>query len=145
INKRFPGKYTYKDLLQVVEGDSDGKKRYEMVDGRIRALFGHSEGVREVTYTPAVPPEILYHGTTHDALSLIRQEGLKAMRRQYVHFTINTQRASKVAARHGDAPLILSIRAGDAHRAGIVFYHPEEEHYLSETLPPEFIDFPEDH
>lgn len=143
INKRFPGKFQYPDLLKVVEGDANGKRRYEIVDGRIRALFGHSEGVREVSYQPATPPEILYHGTTKSTLPIIRQQGLKAMRRQYVHFAINTLRAGNVAARHGDIPIILSIRAGDAHRAGIVFYHPEDEHYLCEALPPEFIDFPE--
>ncbi|MFN8372217.1 MAG: RNA 2'-phosphotransferase [Anaerolineae bacterium] len=143
INTRFPGRYSYEDLLKVVEGDGDGKKRYEIVDGRIRALFGHSEGVREITYAPAVPPELLYHGTSQSALAIIRKEGLKAMRRQYVHFTVNTQRASKVASRHSDETVILTIRAGDAHRAGIVFYHPEEEHYLCEVLPPAFIEFPD--
>jgi putative RNA 2'-phosphotransferase len=143
VNKRFPNRFSYTDLEKVVAGDSDGKKRYQIVDGRIRALFGHSEGVREVSYTPAVPPEIIYHGTTRSALPVIRKEGLKAMKRQYVHFTINTKRAIKVAGRHGDKPIILPIRAGDAHRAGVVFYHPEEEHYLCEELPSKFIDFPD--
>ncbi len=144
INKRFPNRYNYKDLLAVVDGDADGKKRYELTDGRIRALFGHSEGVREVTYAPAAPPEILYHGTTRSTLPIIREQGLRAMRRQYVHFAVNTLRAGKVAARHGDTPVLLRVRAGDAHRAGVVFYHPEEEHYLADELPPEFIEFPED-
>jgi putative RNA 2'-phosphotransferase len=43
INKRYPGKYTYADLLAVVAGDQDGKKRYEIQGWRIRALFGHSD------------------------------------------------------------------------------------------------------
>jgi putative RNA 2'-phosphotransferase len=143
VSKRFPDRFSYADLQKVVDGDSDGKKRYQIVNGRIRALFGHSQGVTEITYTPAAPPEILYHGTTRSALPLIRKEGLRAMQRQYVHFTVNTTRASKVAGRHSDSPVILPIRAGDAHRAGVVFYHPEDEHYLCEQLPPEFINFPD--
>src|SRR5690349_4849444 len=41
INRRYPGKYSYNDLLAVVEGDDTGKKRYEIRGRRIRALFGH--------------------------------------------------------------------------------------------------------
>jgi putative RNA 2'-phosphotransferase len=141
VNKRFPERYTYDDLLKVVDGDSEGKKRYEIQGRKIRALFGHSR-VSHVTYPPAVPPEILYHGTTRAALDTIRQEGLKGLSRQYIHFTTNRQHAERVAARHSHQTIILTIRSGDAHRAGVVFYHPELEHYLAEVVPPEFIEFP---
>ena len=141
VNKRYPGRYTYNDLLEVVRGDQDGKKRYEIRDRQIRALFGHSS-VRAISYPQATPPDTLYHGTTREALSSIRRDGLKSQSRQYVHLAINTKRASKVAQRHKGQPIILSIRAGDAHRAGIVFYNPEPEHYLADFIPPDYIDFP---
>jgi len=35
---------------------------------------------------------------------------------------------------------MLTIRAGDAHRAGMIFYNPETEHYLVKEIPPEFIE-----
>jgi len=143
VNKRYPSQYAYSDLLQVVSGDQDGKKRYEIQGRRIRAMFGHSS-VREIIYPPAVPPDILYHGTTSQAVDFIKREGLKSRGRQYVHLAINTKRAGKVAQRHKGKPVILSIRAADAHRAGIVFYHPEPEHYLADFIPPQYIDFPSD-
>jgi putative RNA 2'-phosphotransferase len=142
IDKRYPGKYSYDDLLKVVAGDQDGKKRYEINGRYIRALFGHSIA-QPITYPPAVPPEKLYHGTTDAALDSIRAEGLKSLSRQYVHLAINLDRAEKVAQRHGGKSIILTIRAGDAHRAGIAFYHPEPEHFLADAVPPEYIEFPE--
>lgn len=141
VTNRFGGRFTYKDLLQVVEGDRFGKKRYEIRGRKIRALFGHGD-VPRVTYPPAVPPEYLYHGTTQEAIPVIRQEGLKSLSRQYVHFTTNRQLAEQVAGRHSKNTVILTIRAAAAHRAGIAFYHPEEQHYLADAVPPEFIEFP---
>jgi putative RNA 2'-phosphotransferase len=142
VNQRYPGQYTYQDLLTVVEGDASGKKRYEIQGQHIRALFGHSTA-QKISYPPVEPPEILYHGTTHEVLNTIRTEGLKSQSRQYVHLAIGKQRAETVAQRHGGKPVLLSVRAGEAHRAGIVFHNPEPEHYLAEAIPPEFIEFPE--
>jgi putative RNA 2'-phosphotransferase len=138
IVKRYRDQYTHADLLRVVEGDETGKKRYEIVGRTIRALYGHSRV--EVSYAPAVPPELLYHGTTTAALAHIRHEGLTAQARQFVHLTTSEERARTVAGRHSDAIVLLTIRAGDAHRAGIVFYHPEAEHYLAKAIPAVFVE-----
>lgn len=140
VQRRFPGRYGYDDLLKVVEGDRHGKKRYEINGRKIRALFGHS-AVSHVAYPPAEPPELLYHGTTRVALAYIRQDGLRALNRQYVHFTSSRDHALRVAQRHSADTVILTIRAGDAYRAGVVFHHPEAEHYLAAAVPPEFIEF----
>jgi len=135
------GKYTYDDLLKVVEGDETGKKRYEIAGTEIRALFGHS-AVTPIVYPPADPPDVLYHGTTRDVLESIRAHGLQARARQYVHLTSNEKRASIVAGRHSRDIVILTIRAAAAGRAGVVFHRPEAEHWLVTALPPAFIDFP---
>jgi putative RNA 2'-phosphotransferase len=141
VTKRYPNHYTYVDLLKVVAGDQDGKKRYEIRGRHIRALFGHSIA-QPITYPVAVPPELLYHGTTSQALLSIRETGLNAQNRQYVHLAINTKRAEKVAQRHHGSPVILIVRAFEAHQAGVKFYHPEPEHYLADSVPPVYIDFP---
>ncbi len=142
VQKRFPGRFTHSDLLQVVDGDQDGKKRYELRGRYIRAMFGHSMP-EKIAYPPAVPPETLYHGTASEALPSIRADGLMSLSRQYVHLTTNKQRAETVGQRHKGKTVLLFIRAGEAYRAGIVFYHPEPEHYLAEAIPPEFITFSE--
>jgi putative RNA 2'-phosphotransferase len=141
VGRRYPGQYSYADLLKVVEGDQDGKKRYEIRGRRIRAMYGHSEP--RVIYPPAEPPDTLYHGTTREALASIRQHGLQSRGRQYVHLTTTTRRATTVAGRHRGSPVILVVRSGDAARAGVRFYHPEAEHYLADAVPPEFIEFPD--
>jgi putative RNA 2'-phosphotransferase len=143
VHEQFPGRYTYQDLLKVVEGDQDGKKRYEIHGRRIRALFGHSVA-QKIRYPSVTPPETLYHGTVRDALDGIREDGLKAQHRQYVHLAVGIERAAKVAQRHGARTIILRVRAGEAHRAGVAFYNPEPEHFLAETIPPVYIEFPDD-
>jgi putative RNA 2'-phosphotransferase len=141
VQKKFGAQYDWKDLLTVVEGDQDGKKRYEIQGRRIRAMYGHNSAV-QVEYPPAVPPETLYHGTGTGALPGIRRDGLKSLGRQYVHLTTNLQRAEKVAQRRGEKTVMLSIRALEAHQAGAVFHHAEAEHYLVKEIPPGYIDFP---
>jgi putative RNA 2'-phosphotransferase len=144
VNKRFPGRYTWPDLLAIVEGDKTGKKRYEIDDRHIRALYGHNVAITEIAYEPAVPPEFIFHGTNEKALKQIKVEGLKSLGRQYVHCTTSLERALTVAGRRtsSDKIVMLKILALDAHNAGIVFYHPEPEHYLVKEVPPAFIRFP---
>lgn len=141
VQKKYPNTYTYDDLLKVVEGDETGKKRYEIQGSLIRALFGHSD-VTPIVYPPAEPPELLYHGTSKAAVDSIRRQGLIAGARQYVHLTSNQRRASIIGERHSKEVVILTIRAADAHKTGVVFHYPEDEHWLVTTLPPEFIEFP---
>jgi putative RNA 2'-phosphotransferase len=140
VQRRYPGQYSYKDLLLLLDSEG-GKQRYELQQGRIRALYGHS--TVEVVYEAAVPPEILYHGTTEQALNAIRREGLTSQNRQYVHLSTDTQRAEEVAGRHSRDTVILKIRALEAHNAGLEFYHPEPRHYLVKAVSPDYIDFPE--
>lgn len=142
IRAKYGNRYDEKDLLQVVDGDERGKKRYEILHGRIRAMYGHS--APEVIYPEAEPPAFLYHGTNPKALEAIRKEGLSSQARQYVHMTTNLNNAQVVAQRRTNQPLILTIRAHEAYLAGTVFHHAETEHFLAKSIPPQFIEFPED-
>jgi len=144
VQKRFGSRYTWPDLLAIVEGDKTGKKRYEIVGGQIRALYGHNVAITEIAYEPAVPPEFIFHGTNEKALKQIKVEGLKSLGRQYVHCTTSLERAMTVAQRrtNRDEIVMLRIDSAAAHAAGIVFYHPEPEHYLVKEVPPAFIRFP---
>ncbi|HNK62683.1 MAG TPA: RNA 2'-phosphotransferase [Anaerolineales bacterium] len=135
--------YSEEDWRKVLNGELDGKKRFELKDGRIRALYGHSK-VEPVIYEPVAPPEVLYHGTTLQAERGIRREGLRSMKRQYVHLSGNTERALNVGSRRTEDVRLLVVRAAEAYRAGIEFYSPEPEHYLAQNIPPQFIDFPKE-
>jgi len=118
-----------------------GKKRHELFDDKIRALYGHTI-LGKLKKEPTVPPEILYHGTAPDTAELIRVEGIRPMGRQYVHFGIEVDTAKKVGLRKSDEPVILIVKAGQAYQAGIVFYAGNDKIWLSDTIPPEFIEFP---
>jgi hypothetical protein len=37
----------------------------------------------------------------------------------------------------------VRVWALQAHQVGIIFYHPEPQHYLAKAIPPEFIEFPD--
>lgn len=57
-----------------------------------------------------IPPDILYHGTTHAAISKIQKEGLKPMRRRYVH-PKDIETALAVGKRRDDTPILLKVDA----------------------------------
>jgi putative RNA 2'-phosphotransferase len=132
---------TRADVMKLVaEGSGDDKRRFEVEANRIRARYGHSVEQR-IVYEPCAPPERLYHGTTPEALPAIRQEGLRPMGRQYVHLSPDAETAVRVGARHASDPIVLTVRAGAAHASGILFYQASEQVYLTEYIPPKFLNF----
>ena len=128
---------TFEDLQAVL--DLPGKKRYELVNGRIRALYGHST-TSKIRKTPAEPPLVLYHGTAPETAVIILREGLKPMSRQYVHLSVDVETAVHVGSRKAPNPTILKIRAHQAHQQGIPFYEGHDLVWLADTIPAEFIE-----
>ncbi|MBI2899351.1 MAG: RNA 2'-phosphotransferase [Planctomycetes bacterium] len=115
------------------------KKRFEIREGRMRALYGHSVPVR-IRYEPQEPPEILWHGTSRRAISAIRHGGLNPMGRQFVHLSLDEAAARTVGLRHDPRPVILRVRAGDAWRAGTRFFRGGDLVWLAESVPSDFIE-----
>jgi len=131
---------TRADVIAVVEqGSGDDKRRFEVEGNRIRARYGHSMA-RPIRYEPCVPPSLLYHGTAPDALEAIRREGLKPMERQYVHLSPDRETAIRVGVPHAGEPVVLTIRATEAHAAGIEFYRADDQVYLAHCIPPEYLE-----
>ena len=114
------------------------KKRHEIRDGKIRAFYGHSTP-QKLELNPAVPPATLYHGTSPEAAATILREGLRPMRRQYVHLSADTLTATKVGERKAKAPVILRVDAAAAHAEGMAFYHGNEMVWLADEIPSAFI------
>jgi putative RNA 2'-phosphotransferase len=129
-------------VMQVVEeGSGDDKRRFEVAENRIRARYGHSFD-QPIRYEPCVPPPVLYHGTSRRSLAAICQEGVCPMGRQYVHLSPDPETAARVGARHDEQPVILTVRAADAHAAGVVFHQADEAVYLAKRIPAEFVGLP---
>ena len=71
-------------ILEIVDGGNG--KRFEVKGDRIRALYGHTIPVK-VEYEEDTHVKSLYHGTTSDAASKILKEGVKPMKRKWVHLS----------------------------------------------------------
>ncbi|MBK5144470.1 RNA 2'-phosphotransferase [Budviciaceae bacterium BWR-B9] len=128
-------------LIQSVVETSDKKRFAISQDGlRIRAVQGHSSAQVDIRYEEQVPPEFLYHGTATRFLDSIREQGLIAGSRQYVHLSADEATAVAIGQRHGK-PVVLKIRALEMSRQGLVFYRAENGVWLSGEVPTHFIIF----
>lgn len=130
-------KLSKEDLDQVVE--ENNKKRFEYTEDEmfIRARQGHSVEV-DLGYPEAVPPDILYHGTSRQAVPNISIEGLKRMLRHHVHLSQDLKTAQVVAARR-PKPVVLTIDSKSMSSDGIKFYLTGNEVWLTDYVDPKYI------
>lgn len=108
-----------KDLHVMIE--KSDKKRHEIANRKIRALYGHSTPHR-VLKEPKTPPEKLYHGTARCFVQAIKEKGLLPQSRQYVHLSVDTETALQVGKRRDDEPVLLTVHALEAWTEGVEFY-----------------------
>lgn len=114
--------------------DDPEKKRFEIVDGKIRARYGHSFAV-DLGLNAAEPPEALYKGVSPRDLDVTLSAGLKPFDRQYVHLSYEADVAARLG-RGGNA--VVRIDALSAHEVGIAFFDCGPT-MLTELIPPEFL------
>lgn len=114
------------------------KRRHEIRDGQIRALYGHSLPGR-VDRVSAAPPAELFHGTSPAAAETIRVEGLRPMGRQYVHLSVDRDTARAVGVRKAPEPVILVVAARAAAEAGVAFYVGNDRVWLVDEVPARFV------
>ncbi len=123
--------------IEEVVRTSD-KKRFEIVEGRIRARQGHSVAV-DLAYPSTAPPERLFHGTARRFLARILQTGLKRQGRHHVHLSPDMQTALAVGRRHGQ-PVVLEVEAARLHaEEGAQFYVTDNGVWLVDAVPAEFL------
>jgi putative RNA 2'-phosphotransferase len=128
------------DLWSIVR--SCPKKRFSLSpDGQqVRANYGHSVKI-ELGLQPAIPPGVLYHGTSSRSLHSIREKGLQPRGRQYVHLSPDWKTAKAVGSRHG-RPVVLRVEAGRIHEDGLCFYYSPGGTWLTARVPVGYIAFP---
>jgi len=129
------------ELQEVVAGND--KKRFAFNDDKtcIRASQGHSVAV-DLGYHATPPPAELFHGTIAKFLESIQLKGLDKRARHHVHLSADRQTATKVALRRGKA-VILTVDAAAMHAAGHDFFVTANGVWLTENVPPQFIQFPQ--
>ena len=127
------------DLELVVIQNDKNRFEWDRQNGRIRARQGHSVPV-DLGLQPVIPPEVLYHGTTEEALDQIFREGLLPMRRQAVHLSRTVEVALDVAGRRGRGQaVILAINARGLATRNIPVWESTNGVFLVDVVPPELL------
>lgn len=134
-----PYSLSMETLEEVVA--TNNKKRFAFNEDKtmIRASQGHSVNI-DLALQPIVPPSYLYHGTVEKFITSIQEKGLIKGTRQHVHLSADKETAINVGSRRGK-PIILTIRSGEMHAQNHSFFQSENGVWLTDTVPPEFIEF----
>lgn len=138
IKMRMKGKYIDMGILKEIV-ETNNKKRYSFNEDKtlIRANQGHSIKV-DVELKEELPPDILYHGTATRFVESIKEKGLVAGNRLHVHLSRDMETAINVGSRHGK-PVVLKIKTKQMSLDGIKFYKSENDCWLVESVPIEYI------
>lgn len=128
------------ETLEEVVANNDKKRfAFNADKTKIRASQGHSIEVK-LGYAPVEPPEILFHGTATRFLDSIQKQGLLKGNRHQVHLSQNIETASNVGSRHGKV-IVLKVKALDMYKAGFEFFISENQVWLTDHVPVEYLDF----
>jgi len=125
------------DDVQRVAG-LPGKQRFAIDGTRIRAHYGHSAS-QHVPKPLITPPGRLFHATSPRALAAVLAEGLRPMRRQYVHLGATEAIALEAGRRRDPEAVLLAIDVASALRAGVVFREGHGEITLADAVPAEHL------
>ncbi len=115
---------------RVVQLVLDGRaRRFEVVDGRIRAL-DRSRG-----RPGAHPPDICYHATTQDTVDRYVAQGHLGGARP-IHLSSDEAQAWRAAHRMGSRPRVLYVDSVRARRHGVRFYRDRRSGlFLADAIP----------
>ncbi len=128
-------------LEEIVAADEKGRYRFSPDGRRIKACQGHSIPWVEPELEQREPPDLLYHGTTAEALEKILASGaILPMGRHGVHLQAEEAKAWPSACRwRGKTPVVLQIDAGKMARQGFVFGISDNEVWICRQVPAEYI------
>ncbi|MGM3308275.1 RNA 2'-phosphotransferase [Anabaena sp. WFMT] len=134
-NHKFP--ITLEELQEVVATSDKKRFAFDSTFTLIRANQGHSTEV-DLQLQPAVPPDVLYHGTGNISVDSILQTGLCKMSRHHVHLSADITTAKIVGARHGK-PIIFTVNAAVMLQEGYIFYCSDNGVWLVDNVPPKYL------
>jgi putative RNA 2'-phosphotransferase len=131
LNERF--QVDKRLIFEIVEKSE--RNRFEIVENKIRALYGHTIPVRLELEEDKVT-NVFYHGTTPDAAFKILKVGLKPMKRRWVHLSPTIEMATEVGLRRTSNPIVLEINAEAARKNDVRFYKATDKVYVCDAVLP---------
>jgi putative RNA 2'-phosphotransferase len=129
--------FSREELDYVVANNNKQRFTIDETGTRIRANQGHSVEI-DLQLELLTPPDVLYHGTAQHFLEGILKMGVSKMARHHVHLSVDTQTAHAVGVRHGK-PVVLRIDSAAMSRDGYEFYRSDNGVWLTDTIPPQYI------
>ena len=106
------------DVSAAIEAGD--RPRYEIVDGKIRALYGHS--IKVDPGEPTEPPEELFLGMGSRDADRATKSGLSAGRRRFLHLATSEDDAKEMGRRAAPEYTVVTVFARDAWEDGVSFY-----------------------
>lgn len=136
------------NLEQIVEENDKKRFMFDNFKDKIRASQGHSKGIatnKEFAEIHMMQKTIkLYHGTDKATALLILKDKIKSGERNHVHWTSNRELALKRAnqryAKTKSEAVFITLDAKAYIEKGNILYLSENEVYLTEEIPGEFLD-----
>jgi len=134
-------KITREELDRVVATNS--KKRFKISGNKIRASQGHTWKSVKLSFPEKTPPDLLYHGTTHQRFNLIYKSGaIKKMERHHVHLSSDFKDAMEVGKRHrNETAKVILIDAKTMLEDGKKFYLSDNNVWLTEEVEVKYFSY----
>lgn len=106
---------SFKIIAEIVGKDSKGRYSFNTDFTMVRANQGHSLDCVTIKLERVFPTHALYHGTNPNLFDTLMEEGLKPMKRQYVHLSSDIDTAYSVGKRYSKnkEPIIFKIENFD--------------------------------
>jgi hypothetical protein len=110
---------------------------------RVELVVGPDRGVGEDHFLKRKPIvhsiRVLSNGTPPKAAAVIMYDGIKPMGRKVAHHSTDLDTARVVGKRRCSHPTIFKVNAKEAHEAGVRFYLGNEDIWMSDAIPPEYL------
>lgn len=119
--------------------ESDDKGRYQVEGDMIRATYAHSVEIELDLPTDDIP-EALFWPCSEDEVGNHTELGLKAGDRKHVHLSKTIANAMEAGHVHHSRPRIFEVDTTRAIVDGHIIYKAGKTVYLTEEIPPAYLD-----
>ncbi len=154
----FPDKEGYflvKEILAVLREEGFGYARLshlqevanhlpgsgiELVDKKVRLSPDEYPDESNRLIEEVFPPNILYYACKRKTYPAVLKRGLLPhVQKEYVHLVEDKEMALRLGKRSDMQPILITVYAEKAYKAGVKFFKHGELLYLTYKIPPEFL------
>ena len=127
--------WTLGELQAIVSGNT----RFTFSEDGMKVRAFHGQSLPVQYQSEAVPPTVLYHGTSETSYEKILADGyIRSMARAQVHLSISKERAYEIGKRHG-SPVTLLIDCAAMQADRYRFYDSGDGVWLTGDIPVRYV------